>query len=236
MLDLIGSVVGLAAVGVDLVALTQFLPGSLARRLWIGGLAGGWVGFASYLGATGRLTFASEQPVPLVAVLCALPLLSVGLIALTSARARAALLAIPQPILIGVNSLRVLGVLFLLLALAGRLSGPFPYFAGFGDIITGLIALPLALGSARSGQISSAAIWRWNVFGALDLIVAITLGLTSANGSPLHLLHAGVGSQAVQFLPYCLIPTVLVPFYLITHGIIAAQLRAPRAAGALSWV
>jgi hypothetical protein len=233
MLDLIGSVAGLMAVGINLVAVTQFFPGTPARRLSLGALAGGWVGLASYLGATGRLTFASEQPVPLVAVLCALPLITVGLLALTSAGARAALLAIPQQVLIGVNSLRLFGVLFLLLAVSGRLSGPFPYFAGLGDMLTGAIALPLAL-SVRSGRWSPAAIRRWNVFGALDLVVAIALGLTSASGSPLHLIHAGVGSQAVQFLPYCLIPTVLVPFYMLTHGIIAAQLRAPRAAAALS--
>ena len=33
---------------------------------------------------------------------------------------------------------------------------------------------------------------------------------------------------AVQLLPWSLIPTVLVPFYLITHGIIFSQLLARR--------
>jgi hypothetical protein len=55
---------------------------------------------------------------------------------------------------------------------------------------------------------------------------AVTLGTLSANGSPLQLIHAGVGSAAVQHLPWSLIPTVLVPAYLILHGIIFAQLRA----------
>jgi hypothetical protein len=43
-----------------------------------------------------------------------------------------------------------------------------------------------------------------------------------------------VGSAAMQYLPYCLVPTVLVPFYLITHAIVAAQLAATRAVPALS--
>jgi hypothetical protein len=75
----------------------------------------------------------------------------------------------------------------------------------------------------------------WNVFWALDLFLAIGLGMTSAAGSPLQLIHAGGGSQAMQYLPFCLVPTVLAPFYLITHAIIAAQLgalRAARSAGA----
>ena len=57
------------------------------------------------------------------------------------------------------------------------------------------------------------------------LVAAVGLGITSALGSPPQLIHAGVGSEAMQYLPFCLIPTVLVPFYLITHALIAAQLR-----------
>jgi hypothetical protein len=65
----------------------------------------------------------------------------------------------------------------------------------------------------------------WNAFGTLDLIAAVFLGVTSANGSPLQLFHAGAGSGAVTLLPWALIPAVLVPFYLITHGIVFAELR-----------
>ena len=54
-------------------------------------------------------------------------------------------MAIPTSLLIGLNAMRVLGVLFLLLALDGRLAGPFPFSAGLGDIITGVFAIPLAL-------------------------------------------------------------------------------------------
>jgi hypothetical protein len=139
-----------------------------------------------------------------------------------------------MPLLIGVNALRVLGVLFLLLAVVGRLSGPFPFSAGFGDIITGAFAIPLALSVARSEKLPLRALVLWNIFGTLDLFAAVALGITSAAGSPLQLIHAGVGSEAMQYLPFSLVPTVLVPFYLITHAIIAAQLRARRTAAASS--
>lgn len=230
MLDLIGAIVGMGAIAINLVAFTSAVTGKLTQRLTLAALGGAWVGLASALGAQGKLSFSAEQPVPLVGVLFAVPLLAVGLLALRSERVRSALLAIPQSLLIGLNSLRLLGILFLLLALAGRLSGPFPYIAGLGDMITGALAVPLALRVARSGRLPSRAVSRWNLFGALDLVVAVTLGITSAAGSPLQLIHVGVGSQAMQYLPYCLIPTVLVPFYLITHAIVAAQLRAERPA------
>jgi hypothetical protein len=232
MLDLVGAIVGMTAVALNLVALTSVLPGSLARRLSVAAIAGGWVDLASGLGAAGKLAFAPNQPVPLVAVLFATPLLIVGVLALRSARMRSALMAIPMTLLIGVNALRVLGVLFLLLAAVGRLSGPFPYSAGLGDIITGALAVPLALSVARSRKLPLSAIARWNIFGALDLVVAVALGVTSAAGSPLQLIHAGVGSEAMQYLPFCLVPTVLVPFYLITHAIVAAQLRVRRTVAA----
>lgn len=231
MLDLVGWMVIVSVAGINLAALTQALPGTLARRLGIGGVAFAWVGLACGLGAAGELAL-SPTPVPLIGVLLALPLLAAALLALGSARVRAALLAIPMPLLIGLNSLRVMGVLFLVLAVSGRLSGPFPYVAGIGDIITGAVAVPLALGVARSRP--SNAVGRWNVFGALDLIVAVALAVTSAAGSPVQLFHGAPGSEAIQFLPYCLVPAVLVPFYLITHALVAAQLAAARTATALS--
>jgi len=236
MLNLIGAIVGMSAIGINLVAFTSALPVTLTQRLGLAAIAGAWVGLASGLGAAGTLAFSPDNPVPLIGVLFAVPLLVVGVLALRSQRVRAALLAVPMEMLIRLNSLRVLGVLFLLLAATGRLSGPFPYSAGLGDIITGALAIPLALNVARSGRPSLRAIRLWNIFGTLDLVVAVTLGITSADGSPLQLIHAGVGSEAMQYLPYCLVPTVLVPFYLITHATVAAQLAAARATPVLQRV
>ena len=236
MLNLIGAIVGMSAIGINLVAFTSALPVTLTQRLGLAAITGAWVGLASGLGAAGTLAFSPDNPVPLIGVLFAVPLLVVGVLALRSQRVRAALLAVPMEMLIRLNSLRVLGVLFLLLAATGRLSGPFPYSAGLGDIITGALAIPLALNVARAGRPSLRAIRLWNMFGTLDLVVAVTLGITSADGSPLQLIHAGVGSEAMQYLPYCLVPTVLVPFYLITHATVAAQLAAARATPVLQRV
>ena len=72
----------------------------------------------------------------------------------------------------------------------------------------------------------------WNALGALDLLAAVTLGTLSSNGFAYQLLHYDEGSAAVQHLPWLLIPTVLVPFYLVTHGIIFAQLRVRTGAAA----
>jgi len=135
---------------------------------------------------------------------------------------RASLLGMPVPFLIGLNVWRIAGGFFLLLAAEGRLGGPFPYSAGWGDVITGALALPVAFLALR-GQ-GTALVWSWNAFGTLDLIAALAFGIVSANGSPLQIIHAGEGSQAVQMLPWSLIPTVLVPMFLIVHAVIFSRL------------
>jgi hypothetical protein len=45
------------------------------------------------------------------------------------------------------------------------------------------------------------AIAAWDLFGAADLVLAITLGVTSAEGSPLEIFHTAPGSAAMQQLP-----------------------------------
>jgi hypothetical protein len=221
MLDIIGAVSGMMAIAINLVAMASVLPLSLQQRLVLAGGTGAWVGLASGLAAAGALAFSPGQPVPLVGVMAAAPIIAAAVCWVFIPGFRNALLAIPTSLLIGLNALRVIGVLFLMLAAVDRLSGPFPYSAGLGDVITGILAIPLARAAARGNL---RRVVEWNAFGALDLFAAIGLGLTSAQGSPLHFLDVGVGSQAMQFLPFALVPTVLVPFYLITHGVIAAQL------------
>jgi hypothetical protein len=156
------------------------------------------------------------------------PLLATAAIVLSAPAARRALSTIPLPMLVGLNAVRLGGILFVLLAFAGRLSGPFPYIAGLGDFATGAGAIPVAWLAARETGPRDRLIAAWNTFGMVDLIVAVALGLISRNGSPLQLIYAGVGSAAMQTLPWAFVPTVLVPFFLIAHGIIFAHLGARR--------
>jgi len=128
--------------------------------------------------------------------------------------------------MIGLNAARIWAVLFLLLGVEGRLAGPFPHFAGWGDIITGVFALPVAWLAVGRRYLNTIA--AWNLFGAVDLILALTLGVTSVEGSPWQIFMAPPGSAAMLQLPWSFVPTVLVPFWLILHAIIWAQLRHVR--------
>lgn len=229
MLDLIGTMALTAAIAVNLNAAITMMPLSSAQKLTTVAIAGLWIGLAIALAGTG-IYADTGSPVPIVGVM-ATPLLVVGVLALSSAKVRQALMPLPVPLLVGLNSIRVLGGFFLLLAMQGRLSGPFPLLAGWGDVITGLAAISLTMAVARNFQGNRGRLLAWNVFGILDLVVAVSLGVVSAPGSPLQIFGGTIGSTAVWMLPWSNIPTLLVPFYIITHGIIFAKLlRANREA------
>ncbi|MCA6113607.1 hypothetical protein J6524_01500 [Bradyrhizobium sp. WSM 1738] len=224
MLDFVGTIVLVAAIIVSINALTGAMPITTSQRLALSVGAGLWTGLAAALAAANLFLGSNPVGPPTIGTVIALPLVATAIAASISPSVRAALLAMPMPFLIGLNVWRLGGAFFLLLAAEGRLAGPFPYSAGWGDIITGALALPVAWIALRGG--GKALVWAWNAFGMLDLVVALTLGITSASGSPLQIIHAGVGSAGVQVLPWSLIPTVLVPMFLIVHAVIFAQLTA----------
>ena len=159
----------------------------------------------------------------MLGALVVFPVLAVGVAASASAGVRAALLGVPTRLLVALNIGRALGFFFLLVALDGRFGGPFPISAGTGDFITGGGALVLSVFYAR-GRRLGAATWGWTLFGLLDLVVTVTLAALSFNGSATQVISAGAGADALQHLSWSLIPSLLVPFYIVSHAIIFAQL------------
>ena len=94
-----------------------------------------------------------------------------------------------------------------------------------------MTAIPLAAATARNLRGNRKAALAWNILGTLDLVIAVSLGIASAPGSPIQIFGEAIGSKAMWSLPWSNIPTLLVPFYLITHGVIYAKLaRASRMA------
>jgi hypothetical protein len=220
MLDFIGTVITAALMVVIVNALTIFMDVSRAAKIALAAVIGVWIGLAAAVAQAGWL--AGSRPIA-VGLFVMVPLLAAALATAWPA-ARTAMLSIPLPVMVALNVVRVFAVLFLMLAAEGRLSGPFPYSAAWGDIITGAAAVPLLWllkdGVARYATTTAV----WNLFGAADLVLAIGFGITSAEGSPLQLFPAP-GSEAMQHAPWSFVPTVLVPIWLILHAIIAVGLR-----------
>ena len=66
----------------------------------------------------------------------------------------------------------------------------------------------------------------WNALGALDLIVAVALGVLSAPGTPFRVFTAGPGTVAMTVVPWIMVPAMFVPLYLLIHLTIAAKVRS----------
>jgi hypothetical protein len=224
MLALVGTTTMVAVIALNLNATVTGLQLSSGQRLATVTVAGLWIGLAVALAGTGAYAVAAS-PVPVIGVMAALPVLAAALAALLSAKLRAALLALPLTLLVGLNVLRIEGLFFLLLSAQGKLSGPFPESAGWGDVIVGLTAIPLMLALARNASGHRGALLIWNIFGTLDLVAALTLGILSAPGTPFQQFGGAIGSTAIWTLPWSAIPTLLVPFYLVIHGIIFAHMK-----------
>jgi hypothetical protein len=228
MVDLLGYLIT-AALSAAMIAIVSFWNDGTRRTQAL--LAIGlslWFGLSAAAGAGGLL--ASTSAPPPIAYFVMTPLVA-GLIGASFAEGRRVMLSLPQNAILALNIGRVAGAFFVIMGWQGRLGGPFPVSAGWGDVITGVAAgLILLTGAARSRAVMVA----WNLFGTADLVAAIALGVTSAEGSPLQLIHAPPGSEAMQHLPWVFVPAVLVPYYIVMHGIVWAQLSRRSTAAALA--
>jgi hypothetical protein len=220
MLDFLGTVATATLIVFVISALLVFIDAARSTKLVLAIALGLWVGIAAAAGGAGWM--ASTRPFPIIGIFVVAPLLAAA-IATAWPEARRALLSLPLPLVVGLNVGRVFAVLFLMLEAAGRLSGPFPHSAAWGDIITGVVAIPL-IWLAKDPARNRTVLHLWNAFGMLDLIAAIGLGMLSAEGSPLQVIP-GPGSEAMQHLPWSFVPTVLVPIWMILHAIVWVKLR-----------
>ena len=226
MLDLVGAfILGVicAADAAVLIGLARISRGSKFAAFAV---ASTWTTLIVAIAALGGFAPGTTGPVP-AAIIAFVVWLAAGLAAWFGSRAfRAAFRSVPLAALIGVNAFRILGLQFLLLHSAGRLANPFAAYAGWGDILTGLAAIPLAIMAVSPGRVPRGLLIGWNLFGALDLLNAVAMGAMSAPGTPFHVLTEPPGTLAMGALPWVTVPAILVPVYLITHLEIGARLRS----------
>lgn len=226
MLDILGAIMCAGIYTAQIGVLTGFAAAPLrAKRLAVG-TAAVWGMIVVLVAALGgfRQGATGVVPTPVLAfgVLLALLLGSFAL----SQRFRDAMLSIPLPALIGLNAARTGGIMFILLGAAGRLSAPFAPAAGGGDILVGILAIPVALLAARHAGRYTTLIGAWNVLGVLDLVMAVTIALLSSPGLPFRVFMDGDGTLVMTGLPWIMVPALIVPFYFLIHLTVATKLKA----------
>ena len=117
------------------------------------------------------------------------------------------------------HTLRIVGVVFLIVMAQGDLPAAFALPAGLGDMAIGVaapfVARRLAHGTGRSEAV------RFHVLGTVDLVVAGSIGLLL-----LGLIEVTPSTAPLLLLPLALILTVAVPLAVALHIVSLQRLRA----------
>lgn len=97
---------------------------------------------------------------------------------------RKLLASISLEALVRLHVFRLAGVFFILLYTYHALPARFAFFAGLGDVITGVFAIPVARMVKNKQRGWKTALHMWNLFGIMDIVDLLVVAvLTGANGS-----------------------------------------------------
>lgn len=207
------------------------LPSDAARRVRVGSAVflGLWLGTLLVFGPRAVPSPAPERFDPTSVITFTLAA-SIGLGMLAAARSagfRTALEAIPLSAIHVVQTWRVMGVVFIVLMGRGLLPAHFALPAGWGDIFVGVTAPLVALGLARGGARLRALVIAWNVFGLVDLFVAVGMGSGILAGALLPGADHVPPAAAMGVLPMILVPAFAVPASLMVHMLALRRLARP---------
>jgi hypothetical protein len=170
-------------------------------------------------------TFVSRPGViPRLPLAIFLPIIIGLALLLASRHVTTILIAAPASWLIALQCYRALGGTFLVGWAQGDIPAAFALPAGIGDVLVGLLALPVAAyvhaGAPRARQLGIA----WNILGVLDLVTAITMGALTSPG-PLQLLAPERPNALLGAYPVVMIPAFIVPSSILLHALSIRQLR-----------
>jgi hypothetical protein len=119
--------------------------------------------------------------------------------------------------IVGFHAIRLVGVAFLVLGARGLVAPEFATRAGWGDVAAALGAIALvAVPALRTRWLLNV----WNVFGLLDLIVAVgTATIVVATGRI-------PGMEPILRLPLSLVPLFFVPVLVASHIALFRRINA----------
>lgn len=82
--------------------------------------------------------------------------------------------------LIAIHVFRLVGVFFVILYFYHLLPAKFAFSAEMGDVITALLAIPVARLVAKGNRWAKPVVYAWNIFGMLDIINLLVIATINA--------------------------------------------------------
>jgi hypothetical protein len=183
-----------------------------------------WLAVAQYLGSANAYFATRENAVPTVLFGLLIPLMTAAVGLRLSGSFASLLSAIPLHWIVAAQVYRIGGGIFLVLWADGRLPWQFALPAGIGDVMTGCLAVVVAVLLAQKAPGALRAAYGWCLFGIADLVVAVTMGAMTSPGRA-HLLAFDAPNLLISSYPLVMVPTFAVPLALMLHGLVLLRLR-----------
>jgi len=161
--------------------------------------------------------------VPRIPLAIFVPVILGLVLLLRSKRVAAVLNAAPPTWLIALQVYRVFGGIFLVIWASGGLSSIFALPAGIGDMLVGVLALPVAYYLHVGARFGRPLAYAWNVLGLIDFAIAIGVGILTTPG-PLQLLPPDRPNLLLGTFPTVMIPAFAVPSSILFHALSLRQL------------
>jgi hypothetical protein len=182
----------------------------------IGMVLTSWLALVFYVGATGAFARPpGTVPIPIILGVTIPIIVFLAAFRLSSSFHEFVLVA-DLRLMAGIQAWRFAGLGFLALYAQGALPGFFAWPAGLGDIAIGVTAPWVILALIHRPNFKYSRLFVvWNLFGMLDLIVAIAAGALSSGLAPG--ITGAVTTAPMAQLPLVLIPAYLVPLFIMLH-------------------
>jgi hypothetical protein len=193
------------------------------------GVVGLWF-LAAFIGGMNDIFYQPGVPPVTVGLFLLIPIAGFILAYVFSTRVRRVIDQIPLWLATIAHVWRFVGLGFVIGAVMHILPPQFGYPEGLGDVAAALLCLPLAF-AIRKGSYSPGlrrAFIAWNIFGLIDLLSAISLGILYSPSS-FGVLRTDISTGLMTSFPVSLIPTFFLPLFILFH--ILGLIRSKELAG-----
>jgi hypothetical protein len=132
--------------------------------------------------------------------------------------------AIKLESLIAIHVFRLVGVFFIILYGYHLLPAELAFSAGLGDIFTALLALPVARMVSKGNPWRITAVYAWNIFGILDIVILMVIVAIDAKNTVVTGVAHGDLEEMLIF-PFAWFPAFAPATIFFLHAAVFRKLR-----------
>jgi hypothetical protein len=185
-----------------------------------------WFTFALVMGMRGNYIAGPANPPLPLALTFGVPIFLFVFLYWTNSSLRAFSHTLDLKVITGLHLWRFVGLDFLINCAQGHLPAGFALPAGIGDLIIGLTTIPLLLAILRNTPTARKWFVAWNIFGLMDLTLAVIFGILYSQSSLGILAGSGPTTLLMSQFPRSMIPTFFVPSFILLHLLALARRNA----------